>query len=266
MTSKDAPNVLGFPARRWKMSRVGTPSRDAKQEPDRPMCYLCGLPVEGKVSQDHVPPCQFFTKSLRRMRSPNLLTLPTHEACNRSYQADEDYFFVALGGLNEDARIHDWLIQDIGKKIRRDKAVGLRNAVLAEFSQSISGICLPSGLIAKHFDQKRVHRVVWKIVRGLYYHHFSRVIPENARHCVEIRQIQDKPPDLYKAHLAHAPPHGAYPEVFVYQFVRVSERDCLSGLWALFFWESIVAIVPVIPSEPGKIEGTEQERDATIPN
>jgi hypothetical protein len=195
------------------MGRIATQSRNDEQRPDGSVCYLCGLPLGKEVSQDHVPPRQFFTKSLRRIRSPNLLTLPTHGACNRSFQADEDYFFfVALAGLNEDAQIHDWLMQDIHKKIRRENALGLRNTVLGEFSQTISGIHLPSGLVAKHFDRKRVHRVVWKIVRGLYYHHFARMVPENARHCVEIRQIQDKPPDIYKTHLAHTRPHGAYPE------------------------------------------------------
>ena len=80
------------------------------------LCYLCGQPIEKNVSRDHVPPSQFFTKLFRQNRSPNLLTLPAHTKCNKSYQSDEDYFFVALAGLNENVQIRDWLIDDIRKK------------------------------------------------------------------------------------------------------------------------------------------------------
>jgi hypothetical protein len=220
------------------------------------VCYLCGLPIDRKMSQDHVPPRQFFAERLRKNQSPNLLTLPTHESCNMSYQADEDYFFVSLAGLNEDATIHQWLMQDIGKKIRRPKAVGLRKRVLSEFSGEISGIHLPNGVVAKHFDGNRVRRVIWKVVRGLFCHHFSMVLHEDARHFIEMHQVQDKPPDIHRVHLANTPLHGQFREVFVYQFAKVIDKDSFASLWALFFWESVVAIIGVIPSETTPSTGT----------
>jgi hypothetical protein len=231
------------------MNQVPNQSRYGEAEHGSAVCYLCGRPLTGKVSLDHVPPRQFFPKSHRQMRSPNLLTLPAHGECNRSFQADEDYFFAALAGLNEHAQIHAWLMQDIQRKTRRSEAKGLRKSVLAEFSPSMSGIHLPNGLVAKGFDRKRVQRVVWKIVRGLSYHHFQIIVPEDAQYCVQIRQIQDSPPGIYKRYLSYTPPHGAYPEVFVYQFAKANGQGSFSALWALFFWESIVAIIPVLPDE-----------------
>ncbi len=91
----------------------------------KPTCYLCVQKIEGKISKDNVPPAQFFATIYRKNKSPNLLTLPTHEKRNNSYQSDEDYFFAALAGLEENTQIHDWLIHDIRKKIWRDKAKGL---------------------------------------------------------------------------------------------------------------------------------------------
>jgi len=213
------------------------------------ICYLCGQKIIGKVSKDHVPPKQFYAKVFRQVRFPNLLTLPSHEDCNKSYQDDEDYFFAALAGLNEYAQIHDWLVHDIRKKIWRDKAQGLRQTILSEFASTVSGIYLPNSLVAKEFDRNRADRVVWKIVRGLCYHHYSRVLPHNARHGIGYWQVQEEPPKLYRDHLMETPVLGEYKEVFMYRFNRVRNKDSLSAMWALIFWQSIVAIVLVIASQ-----------------
>ncbi|MHC4397232.1 MAG: hypothetical protein ACYS1A_16465 [Planctomycetota bacterium] len=213
------------------------------------ICYLCGHEITGKVSKEHVPPKQFYAKALRQARSLNLLTLPSHEDCNKSYQDDEDYFFAALAGLNEDAKIHEWLMGDVRKKIWRNDADGLRQKVLSEFSETVSGIYLPKNLVAKKFDVKRANRVVWKIVRGLCYHHYSRVLPANIKHGIKFLQMQDEPPKMYREHLMDKPVFGVCPEVFVYRFAKVNDKNSLSALWALFFWQSIVAIVAVTASE-----------------
>jgi len=213
------------------------------------ICYLCGQEITGKISKEHVPPKQFYAKVFRQVNSPNLLTLLSHEDCNKFYQADEDYFFAALAGLNEDAQIHDWLMGDVRKKIWRNNASGLRQKVLSEFSKTYSGIYLPNNLVAKKFDVARARKVVWKIVRGLFYYHYSRFLPESIKHAIMFYQIQDRPPKIYIDHLMDKPTYGGYPEVFVYRFARVSDKNSLSSLWSLFFWQSIVAIVPVIASE-----------------
>jgi len=213
------------------------------------ICYLCGKPIDGKVSKEHVPPKQFFTKVFRKVRSPKLLTLPSHSDCNKSYQVDEDYFFAALAGLNEEAQLHDWLIDDVRNKIWRDEADGLRQKILSEFSSTMSGIYLPGSLVAKKFDSKRANRVVWKIIRGLCFHHYSQVLPENVKHGIRYWQVQDKPPKIYQENLMNIPVYGAYPEVFFYQFRKVIDKDSLSALWGLFFWESIVAIAGVVASQ-----------------
>jgi len=213
------------------------------------ICYLCGKPINGKVSKEHVPPKQFFTKVFRKVNSPNLLTLPSHSNCNKAFQADEDYFFAALAGLNEDAKQHDWLMDDVRNKVWRNEAVGLRQKILSEFSSTMSGIHLPGNLVAKQFDTKRANRVVWKIIRGLCFHHYSQVLPENVKHGIKYWQVQDEPPKMYQDNLMYGPVHGPYPEIFCYKFRKVTNKDSLSALWALFFWESIVAIAPVVASQ-----------------
>ena len=60
------------------------------------LCYLCGQPLVEPVSSDHVPPKQLFARAVRKAHSPHLLTIPVHDACNKAYQHDEDYFVHTL--------------------------------------------------------------------------------------------------------------------------------------------------------------------------
>jgi hypothetical protein len=57
-------------------------------------CYLCGKPLMGPVNVDHVPPKLFFPDELRK--GLNLLTIPTHVACNEVWRMDEEYFVHTL--------------------------------------------------------------------------------------------------------------------------------------------------------------------------
>lgn len=57
-----------------------------------PVCYLCGELVREDVSDDHVPPKQFFAPIIRKNENlDQLVTLPTHKACNEAYARDEEY-------------------------------------------------------------------------------------------------------------------------------------------------------------------------------
>ena len=54
-------------------------------------CHLCGELLEGGVSREHVPPKQFFPKSLRQR--DDLLTVPTH--CWGSQAVSRPFFYGA---------------------------------------------------------------------------------------------------------------------------------------------------------------------------
>jgi hypothetical protein len=67
-------------------------------DPEKPaICYLCSETLAEPVSNDHVPMQQLFARELRKKHKPsNLLTIPVHDRCNKSYQGDEDYFVHSL--------------------------------------------------------------------------------------------------------------------------------------------------------------------------
>jgi hypothetical protein len=64
--------------------------------------YLCGEVITDKGNRDHVPPLRFFARPLRKIANPTLITLPTHEACNTAYKADEEYFVASTAVLATD--------------------------------------------------------------------------------------------------------------------------------------------------------------------
>lgn len=210
------------------------------------ICYLCGKQIEGKPSKEHVPPKQFFAQGYRKASSPSLLTLLSHTQCNKSYQADEDYFVASVGGTAQDTPTGQWLLEDIVTKLSRQDAQGLRNTIMSEFSDNVSGIYLPRGLIAKKLVRARVDRVVWKIIRGLYFHHYSQYLDQDSRHKISYYQMgRDSPPEEYKL-MGDAPLLGQYRDVFAYRFKTVVDEGSTSGMWALFFWKAFIAIAMVL--------------------
>ncbi|MCF8105626.1 MAG: hypothetical protein K9K64_09095 [Desulfohalobiaceae bacterium] len=142
------------------------------------ICYLCGKVLGDKISRDHVPPKQFYPKDLRKQGAPNLFSLPSHIVCNQAYQCDEDYFVMAIGSLAMDTSPGNSLWKDIAHQFARPQGERLGNMVFKEFNNRLpSGLYLPPGKVAKRFDAERVWRVVWKIVRGLFFKEYGRFLP-----------------------------------------------------------------------------------------
>ncbi|HUU16350.1 MAG TPA: hypothetical protein VMW72_04305 [Sedimentisphaerales bacterium] len=60
------------------------------------ICYLCGKPIKGKSSDDHIPPKQFYPKEIRESENLNLQLAPSHGQCNNDFKDDEEYFYTSL--------------------------------------------------------------------------------------------------------------------------------------------------------------------------
>jgi hypothetical protein len=143
------------------------------------VCYLCGKTLGGQTSRDHVPPQQFFADEVRRAHKLNLLRIPTHYSCNYDYHVDEDYFVNILLPFAMGSYAGDKLYSEILRKYKKGKNVRLIRQVLSEFDHHPSGLFLPGNKVVKRLNGPRIHRVAWKIVRGLHFHHFTEVLPEN---------------------------------------------------------------------------------------
>ena len=204
------------------------------------VCYLCGQELVGEINDDHVPPRQFYAQELRRTHSPNLLTIPTHKSCNSSYQRDEEYFVHTMIPLAKDSYSGQPLFRGVLDAYAQGKKRGLGKRVLEEFDQRPSGLYLPPGQLVKRYDAARVNRVIWKIVRGLFFHREGKVIPDDTPRNINIVDPKVCPPSTFDR-LADRPTLGDYPGVLDYKYVQIPEVHDLH-YWALLLWDRIIVL------------------------
>lgn len=206
------------------------------------ICYLCGQPLMGLTSNDHVPPKQFYADEIRKKHSPNLLTIPVHRLCNHSYQHDEDCFVNTLAPFARGSYSGGALLREIFSKYEAGKKRGLVHKVLQEFERKPSDLTLPSNLTVKRFESERLHRVAWKIIRGLYFHHYREVLPTDTPNNLQIVPPDQPPPKEFIIGLPDHPIRGQYPGVFDYKFSKFPEVHNFH-YWAMLLWDRIILIM-----------------------
>ena len=97
---------------------------------------------------------QIFARRLRsEYNLSNLLTLPTHEHCNQSYQQDEDYFVTSLH-LSAYSNSGRAINQDIISRMRDGRNLGLVGRVRSQISQIVS----PNGTRLNRMNASRIAR------------------------------------------------------------------------------------------------------------
>lgn len=153
------------------------------KEPGAPrVCYLCEQLLVEPTNDDHVPPQSFFAPSLRKAEHPlQLVTIRVHEGCSASFQLDEQYFIYSLTPLALGSWTGNEHYKHIREKFRRMKNRLLIGRILREFESRPSGLVLPGGKVVKRFDSNRIECVIWKIVRGLFFHHHGKTLPQKLK-------------------------------------------------------------------------------------
>ena len=207
-------------------------------------CYLCGRPLSGPTSRDHYPPLTLFSRKIRQQHNlSQLITFRVHKDCNASYQSDEKYFKAAMAPFARGSVAGDAIYEKfIADSLEDEHQLILAKKILLEFETRPSGLHLPPGLVAKRQDGARIERVVWKIVRGLYFHHHSTILPEAIHVDWTLTAPSQRPPEDFQRviDLADDETHGRYPGVFDYRF-RVFEMDVGTlNYWAFLIWDRII--------------------------
>ena len=206
------------------------------------VCYLCGLRIKDDKNYDHIPPRQFFATEIRKSNNPNLTTLPTHRRCNSSFQPDEDYFVHTHLPFIKKSYSGSHIYEDAKKRFSKGRNVGLIHKILKEFDSNPSGLVLPSDKIIKRFEGRRIRRVVWKILRGLYYIENHLVLPEETDKRIFYTLPDDTPPDIFPL-LSESPCKGKYPGVFDYRYVIHKAEEITFNIWGLLFWDRIITTI-----------------------
>lgn len=201
-------------------------------------CYLCGNPLGSERSADHVPPKLFFPETKRL----DLLTIPTHAACNLSYQFDEEYFVHTLLPMTRGSPAGDAHHFRVREKMQRGKNVRLVNMVMDEFKHVVNGVHLPATRVAKMIDHNRFFRVLWKIIRGLHYHHSGEIFPAEWGMRYWITAPYEPPEEFFKLYVESGREvvRGEYPNIFAYFFDRFDIDGLKMRYWGFHLWDSLI--------------------------
>jgi len=216
------------------------------KEPGSPtVCYLCERLLVEPTNVDHVPPKSFFAPSVRKAEHPlQLLTLRVHEGCNTSLQLDEQYFVYSLTPFALGSYAGNELYKHMREKFRRMENRSLLKRILGEFEARPSGLILTNGKVIKRFDPNRIESVIWKILRGLFLHHYGKTLPQKLKLTWTFTGPDDgPPPEHFQNFTSNHPSYGKYPGVFDYQFDTYSEITPKGHYWALMFWDKIIITV-----------------------
>ena len=208
------------------------------------LCIYCQEVVG--PTRDHVPPRKFFAKP----RPSDLITVPCCHDCNGAYQGDEDYFWLTFlsgpaGASREGSRL--WRTEKLSRAYDRDE--GLRKAILRSVEvvglRTPSGVYLPRKELAMRYDENRIHRVVEKVVRGLYYFEVGRPLPPAFRMVSKrisipmISQLTTLDPDIHGG-------RRAWPGTFDYGYNLMSS-DTTKFVWLTVFYATdvFVSVTPL---------------------
>ena len=141
-----------------------------KRSRDR-LCYNCG--IREATTLDHV-----ISKTLiPEPRPDNLVTLPACQECNGGFSKDEEYLrdrlSAAIGGHDFDAPA-TW--DKAWRSMQRPKAKGKKFGLFKDVFKLSAPVQTKDGPsdMGVLMNKQRINRVVEKMVRGFYFHHFKK--------------------------------------------------------------------------------------------
>jgi hypothetical protein len=138
-------------------------------------CAYCGN-VQG-ITRDHIPPRNLFPKP----RSSDLITVPCCEACRDGWSDDDEYFRLhAISARVANNPSAQKICTQIESSLKKAKKKGFANMLLNNFCEvpihSQGGIYLGHA-DALRIDEKRISRVMSRIVKGLFYEELGKYLP-----------------------------------------------------------------------------------------
>jgi len=142
---------------------------------------------------------------------------------------------------------------DLKAQFKRPEGQRIGEMILREFKPG--GIELLNGKVAKKFDGERVWRVVWKILKGLFFEEYGRFLPEDVPKQQMFFSPGETPPSDFDF-FQNISSKGLYPGVFNYKYYCFEEINNLH-VWAISLWDKITIIVafhdPACPCEECKV-------------
>ncbi len=204
------------------------------------VCSICGR--EKELTREHIPPKGIFLKP----RPQNTITVFSCKRCNHDTKLDDEYFrFWVTAGAHPDSKLSAvWKNKVVGSSFKRSPAILKRfqndhKKLLVHHAsiplKTYENENVPEHLLHRCYmvEAERINRVARKIVKGLYFHHFSKPLPQEVELTVSDEPIHiDILLNIIKARKGMA---GGEDGEFIYWFEFDDEEPFFSR-WVLFFY------------------------------
>ncbi|AMV25193.1 hypothetical protein VT84_12410 [Gemmata sp. SH-PL17] len=211
-------------------------------------CVYCGeLTTPADQSKEHcVPKCLWPGKLPNRM-----MTVPAHRDCNGGYAKDDEYFrniLVAMRGADRHPAART-LIDGKVNDCYTERPHLLRNQLL---NLSRRTVMSPGGLYlgdvpAFDVENDRLHRVMDKICRCLFYEHHKRLLAST--HVVNWFHLNDDTLELTQQLVSRMEPMRDFGDT-VFRYQRYfSKLDPNNAAWFLIFYEAVAFVGRTVPKE-----------------
>ena len=204
------------------------------------ICSICGDYSE--LTIEHIPPKGIFLKP----RPKNTITIFSCEKCNQDTKLDDEYFrfWVTAGAHPNSKLVEVWKNKVIGSSFKRSPALlkkiqddhkllvkrHAKNPLKTYDNRIVSNELLSRCYMV---DAARIERVACKIVRGLYFNHFSKPLPNNVALTVSNELIDlDILVNIIKARKGMV---GGEDGEFVY-WLKFDDSKPYFSRWVLFFY------------------------------
>jgi len=205
------------------------------------LCYLCGQ--READSFDHVPPKNLFPKDFQKKG----YKIPACSECNNLLHLDEEYIRDRFSIVGQNHTAREVFLNGTKKSYLRPYETTKRVTKLDLIKRDMIPLAIksPQGILIGNatgikIDSKRVERVSIKIVKGLYYHHFEKIIPSNY-----IFHVYFDPPNWLPELLEKPSPIiNRFGDAFCYKGT-LTQGDMFMGIWWLSFYASLGLIVVV---------------------
>ena len=208
------------------------------------MCAYCGERIA--TDKEHVFPKNLYPESKSKSRVQRL-TIPSCNICNNGWSDDEAHFrnILAIAGKPNDSRLELWesKVWRSFRQIDGPRRVQdiINNWRPVEVDGRVRYMVYPG-------EDKRVARVVRKVVRGLcHYHSIISALPES-RVWVDVMRYQT--PDEFIGQMTYC---HREPDIAEYRYLVIEELGIQSA-WLITFFERVTFIGIVLSSEGSAFE------------
>ena len=201
---------------------------------DQITCAICGK--KPATTDDHIPPKSFFPKP----RPSDLITVPACLECNKSTEKlDEEFrvFINMLVGKRTPESELLWKSQSLSTvQHNRRLLQKAMSSIYPGYITSKHGIILDEADLVVWDDSP--NRVIEKMIRGLYYHHFKDILADRANIIIDqIREIAEAKVESVKSWPCNCVGGGQ----FLYRYARANDVPLCSA-WLLVFHRNLVVL------------------------